>query len=451
MSPDGAGRDALASLRARLVAMGGLADLSRPAGSRRAIACAPPAPPAQRAGALGFGAEGQVLVRRVSVDLGPFLARAGAPARAAPEDMVRLLYNLPGDAPGGRWAEDEMAVLDIETLGLRGSGVVPFLVGVGVPRGSALDIDQYLLADLEAEGAMLDAVGAELASRRILVTYNGRSFDVPVLQARCIVNRRSPDTVCPPLHCDLLAPVRRLFRERLGPCTLRQAETGLLGLDRGDDVPGAEAPARFRAWLNGAPPEVLDGVVRHNQFDLCATMVLAGRLVAHVAGRMIEPVHPADRYRLGVHMERIGLAEAADDHYAAAFQDAASAWSQPAGHRLARRRRRRQRSARVAGTPSAALPIFRELWRRHPDDLAAARGLAIALEANGELGEALAVCDEAEAVLAGRPLWWRRLAGRAGEGPEAEWSRRADRLRRRRSPSRRQAVLALGGDPSAVR
>jgi hypothetical protein len=104
-----------------------------------------------------------------------------------------------------------------------------------------------------------------------------------------------------------------------------------------------------------------------------------------------------------------------------------------------------------------ALPIYRELWRRHPDDLAAARGLAIALEADGDLGEALAVCDQAEAVLAGRPLWWRRLAAArghprmAGEGPEAEWARRAERLRRRRSPSRRQAVLSLGGDPFVVR
>jgi uncharacterized protein YprB with RNaseH-like and TPR domain len=464
-TPASTGSDALASLRARLTAMGGLADLSRPAAPRRPPNWALPEPPAERARALGFTALGDVLVRRVSVDLAPFLARAGAPGPPAAGDLIRLLYNLPGDAAAGPRSDQEVAVLDIETLGLRGSGVVPFLVGVGIPRGSALDIDQYLLADLEAEGVMLDAVCALLAPRRVLVTYNGRSFDIPVLQARCILNRRSPDAVCPPLHCDLLAPVRRLFRDRLGACTLRQAELRLLGLDRGDDVPGAEAPAHFRAWLSGGPPGVLEGVIRHNQFDLCATMVLAGRLVAHVAGGMVQPVHPADRYRLGVHLERLGLADAAEEHYAAAFLDATSPWAQPAGHRLARQRRRRGRAARPApaGRPSpparhlesassGPLPIFRELWRRHPDDLVAARGLAIALERSGDLGGALAVCDEAEALLSRREEWWRRLAlsrkelGKGREGPEGEWRRRAGRLRRRRAPVHGEAVLSLGAD-----
>jgi uncharacterized protein YprB with RNaseH-like and TPR domain len=454
----------VATLRARLVAMGGLADPSRPAAPRRVLTWTLPPSPGERARDLGFSTEGEVILRRVSVDLAPFLARAGAPGPATAADLVRLLYNLPGDAAAGRWSETEMAVLDIETLGLRGSGVVPFLVGVGVPWGSVLDVDQYLLADLEAEGAMLDAVCAHLASRRVLVTYNGRSFDIPVLQSRCILNRRPPDAVCPPLHCDLLAPVRRLFRDRLGACTLRQAEAGLLGFDRGDDVPGAEAPARFRAWLSGAPAEVLEGVIRHNQFDLCATMVLAGRLVAHVAGDLVEPVHPADRYRLGVHMERIGLADRAGEHYTAAFHDSASPWAQAAGHRLARQRRRRRRGDHpVLPTVPAGgaamegpLPIFRELWRRHPDDLAAARGLAIALERSGDLGGALAVCDQAQAVLAGRPQWWRRLAavtngdavkGRGGEGPEAEWRRRAGRLQRRWALRHRGGVLSFSDDP----
>jgi hypothetical protein len=409
-------------LRARLAAMGGLADLSRPPSRPRPR---PAEPPAGRAAALGFTTDGAVLVRRVRIDLAPFLERAGVPGPAAPPDLVRLLYRLPPGAPAGPFGDPDMMVLDIETLGLRGSGVVPFLVGLGAPRGSALEIDQYLLADLDGEAAMLDAVAAQLGRCRVLLTYNGRSFDVPVLRSRCVINRRAPDAISPAIHCDLLGPVRRLFRERLGACTLRQAELSLLGLERGDDVPGAEAPARFRAWLDGAPPGVLAGVIRHNQLDLCATTVLAARLTAHAGGRLVDPVHPADRYRLGVHLEAVGFADEAREQFARAFGEPSSAWSRPAGHRLARRLRR--------ASPGSQLAVLGELCRRHPDDLAAARSLAIALERSGDLAGALGVCARAEAVLGTWAGWRRRLAVAAtrGAGPEAEWRRRGERLRRR--------------------
>jgi uncharacterized protein YprB with RNaseH-like and TPR domain len=429
----------VSALRARLAAMGGLVDLSRPLPPPRVSRSEPLQPPLERARALGFAAEGAALVRRVRVDLGPFLERAGADGPAAPPDLVRLLYRLPPDAPAGPFSDADALVLDIETLGLRGSGVVPFLVGLGTPRGRFLEIDQYLLADLDGEGPMLDAVAVRVGTSRVLLTYNGRGFDIPVLRARCVINRRPADAICPAIHCDLLGPVRRLFRERLGACTLRQAELSLLGLEREDDVPGAEAPARFRAWLDGGPPSVLEGVIRHNQLDLCATAVLGARLAAHVAGRLVEPVHPADRYRLGVHLEAVGMAAAAEAHLTTAFQDAASPWSRPAGHRLARRLRRE--------TPGAQTAVLRELWRRHPEDLTAARGLAIALERRGEIDAALTVCAEAEAVLAAWAGWRRRLAVvavRDPGGPEAEWRRRREWLSRRRKRGR-EAALPLAG------
>jgi hypothetical protein len=247
------------------------------------------------------------------------------------------------------------------------------------------------------------------------------------------------DAICPAIHCDLLGPVRRLFRERLGACTLRQAEVSLLGLVREDDVPGAEAPARFRAWLDGGPPAVLEGVIRHNQLDLCSTVVLGARLAAHAGGVLVEPVHPADRYRLAVHLEAVGMADAAAAYLTTAFQDATSPWSRPAGHRLARRLRR--------DTPGSQTTVLRELWRRHPEDLAAARGLAIALERRGEVEGALAVCAEAEAVLASWAGWRRRLAvvaTRDTGGTEAEWRHRRERLSRRARRGR-EAALPLAG------
>ncbi|MGD1052538.1 MAG: ribonuclease H-like domain-containing protein [Candidatus Dormibacteria bacterium] len=439
MSPPLATATPVSALRARLAAMGGLVDLSRPLAPPRLVRPEPPQPPVARAGALGFAAEGAVLVRRVRIDLGPFLERAGAEEPVAPPDLVRLLYRLPAAAPAGPLSEGDALVLDIETLGLRGSGVVPFLVGLGVPRGRFLEIDQYLLADLDGEGPMLDAVAERVATARVLLTYNGRGFDIPVLRARSVINRRPVDAISPAIHCDLLGPVRRLFRERLGACTLRQAELSLLGFAREDDVPGAEAPARFRAWLDGGPPAVLEGVIRHNQLDLCSTVVLGARLAAHAGGCLVEPVHPADRYRLAVHLEAVGMADAAEAHLTTAFQDATSAWSRPAGHRLARRRRR--------VVPGSQVPVLRELWRRHPEDLLAARGLAIALERRGEIDAALTVCAEAEAVLATWAGWRRRLAvvtGRDAGGPEAEWQHRKERLGRRRRRGH-EAALPLAG------
>jgi hypothetical protein len=432
---------AVSVLRARLAAMGGLADLSRPLPPRRAPQIWTPV---ERAAALGFAAEHGILIRRVRVDLGPFLERAGAGPLATPPDLVRLLYRLPPGAPAGPLADEEALVLDIETLGLRGSGVVPFLVGLGAPRGAFLEVDQYLLADLDAEAVMLDAIAARLARCRVLLSYNGRGFDVPVLRARCVINRLPADVISPAIHCDLLGPVRRLFRERLGACTLRQAEVALLGLERVDDVPGAEAPTRFRAWLDGAPAHLLEGVVRHNQMDLCATAVLGARLTAHAAGRMVEPAHPADRYCLGVHLEAIGFRDAATEELAVAFREESSPWSHPAGHRLARRLGRERAEARTA--------VLRELCRRHPDDLTAARGLAIALERSGDITGALGVCIEVEAVLAAWAGWRRRLAEVAtrGGGPEPEWRRRKERLLRRqerrgRGGRRARAVAAADG------
>jgi uncharacterized protein YprB with RNaseH-like and TPR domain len=431
-----------AALRDRLSALGGL--VTAAALQPRPRREPPPEPPgtAERAAELGFEpmamASGGAWVRRISIDLAPFLERAGGVAPASPAGLVRLTHRDPEPGP---WRDSDIRILDIETLGLRGSGVVAFLVGIGRPRGDHLDVDQLLLTDLGDEAALLDAV-ATLAGGRLLVTYNGRTFDVPVLVSRCIVNRRPADIVAPAVHCDLLAPVRRLFRDRLGACTLRQAELGLLGLDRGEDVPGFEAPARFRAWLRGAPASVLEGVVRHNEIDVCATAVLAARLVAHAAGALVAPVHPADRYNLGVHLENRGDAGAAIQHLRDSFGVAHPVWSHRAGHRLARRLRR-------DGDAAAALLVWAELRRRHPDDLLAARQVAIARERAGDLAGALAICDEALALLRLREQRRLQLLRHPGLDPELEaWRRREQRLRARQV--RATAARARGRGRSSV-
>jgi len=387
------------------------------------------------------------------VDLAPFLERAAGAVPATPAQLLALAYGMAEHGVAGAGlGEADMAALDIETIGLRGSGVLAFLIGVGVPRGSRLEIDQLLLADPGEEAALLDALRARLGGARLLVTYNGRTFDLPVLRARCIVNRRSPDFLEGRLHCDLLAPVRRLFRHRLGACTLRQAELDLLGLVRDGDIPGGEAPVRYRAWLRGAGAELFADVIRHNQLDLCATTVLAARLVAHVEGRLVEPVHPGDRYHLAVHLERADDAEmrdSVDGHYRAVYSARCPPWDGRAGHRLATRLRR-------CGPDGAgqAIRIWRELWERDRIDLRAARSLAVALERGGRLHEAVEVCRAASGVCDALPSW--RLAllrGAPREGWADAWQRRSRRLERRlagRPPPRRASARADQSPPGGL-
>jgi uncharacterized protein YprB with RNaseH-like and TPR domain len=421
---------AVAALRERLARLGGggAPTAPRPRVGRDAETVAERRAEGARQG--GFEPQelggGIAWVRRVSVDLGPFLERAGASGPVTAAQLVRLSLSDPGPHRP-RWDASSAAVLDLETLGLRGSGVLAFLAGIGVPRGDRLEVDQVLLVDPAAERPALLAALARLAGRRVLVSYNGRSFDVPALRSRLVVNRLDPAALEAWMHCDVLAPVRRLFRDRLGACTLGRAERELLGLERHGEVPGSEAPARYQAWLRGAGWGVLEGVVVHNQLDLCATMVLAARVAAHLEGRLVAPVHPADRYRLAVHLERSGVAESVDEHLRATVAGARGPWDRQAAHALATRLRRRGGAAEAE-----AVEIWGRLWRSRPGDLRAARALAVSLERLQRHAEALAVAERSLELCARLEGW--RLAAVRGAPPGgwvADWERRCRRLRGR--------------------
>ena len=411
----------IAALRARIAEMGG-------AGVGAAPRVRPAQPgPAERAADLGFHAEHRgadtVWVRRLSVDLTPALEAAGIAAAPPVGELLDLLGHP--CAPGGpAWVSGEgVGVLDIESLGLHGSGVLAFLVALGVQRGETLEAEQLLLLDPDAEAAMLRALAERMARHRLWLTYNGRSFDIPVLAARCTVNRLDPLSVHPRLHGDLLGPVRRLVRDRLGACTLRHAEMSLLNLHRVDDVPGMEAPARYRAWLRGGPAAVFSGVVEHNLQDIVSTVLVAARLTAHVGGERIDPAHAADPYHLARHLQRRGMELAAEAELRAVMDAGIEPWSRRAGHALALALQRR-------GATADALGVWRALHRDDPRDLAAARGYAIRCERSGDLAGALAVCDEVSRTRTALGPWWARVRG-GGDAAADEWVRRERRLRKR--------------------
>ncbi len=217
------------------------------------------------------------------------VVRVDAGMTRMPVDRARL-QGLPGQPPADR----RLVCLDTETTGLgTGAGTVAWIVGIGSWDGDALRVVQFLLPDHPDEPGLLDAVAAEIGDAPVLVTYNGRSFDWPLLVARYRLHGRA----APPLggHLDLLPIVRRLFRHRLGAARLRTVEEGVLGVARHDDVEGWEIPALYLDFLRGGAASPLSRVARHNAEDIRSL----GRLLAHLDASLADPsarpaAHPGD-------------------------------------------------------------------------------------------------------------------------------------------------------------
>ncbi|NCB05689.1 MAG: hypothetical protein EOM69_09240, partial [Clostridia bacterium] len=140
---------------------------------------------------------------------------------------------------------ESLVFLDTETTGLSGgAGTLAFLVGLGHIENGRFVVRQYLMRDYGEEPYMLSAVADALSRFRMLVTFNGKSFDAPLLRSRLLINRISAGCV-PALHADVLYPSRRVWKLRLGSCTLGRLEEAVLGVHREDDLPGAQVPQAY--------------------------------------------------------------------------------------------------------------------------------------------------------------------------------------------------------------
>jgi uncharacterized protein YprB with RNaseH-like and TPR domain len=174
--------------------------------------------------------------------------------------------------------------LDTETTGLSGgTGTLAFLVGMAWFEGATLHLEQLLLADVEHEAPMLACVAARIAAAGALVTYNGRTFDLPLLRSRFVMARVAPP-VEPP-HLDLLHVARRIYGARVERCNLTTLERDVLGFERVGDIDGADIPERYQRFLRegDAARESIVPVVEHNAWDLAALAALTGELGARLA------------------------------------------------------------------------------------------------------------------------------------------------------------------------
>lgn len=176
-------------------------------------------------------------------------------------------------------AAGDFALLDIETTGLGGAGTLAFLVGVGVFNADGFTLHQLFLEEPSQEPALLAAITSLLPHDAGLVTFNGRTFDVPILTDRFILNRKpSPLSFVPNL--DLLHPARRAWRRTLPSCRLTSLEEHVLGVDRSDDddVPGWAIPKLYQDYLQTGNAYEIQRIVYHNRLDMLSMITLGIRL-----------------------------------------------------------------------------------------------------------------------------------------------------------------------------
>jgi len=186
--------------------------------------------------------------------------------------------------------------LDIETTGLSGgTGTWAFLIGLGWLEENSFLLRQYFLRRPAEERAILSHFGDVAAGFPAMVTFNGKMFDLPLIQTRQMLTGFKE--INPSLHLDLLQCARTLWKKRLASRSLHSLEEELLGLQRYDDIPGAEIPAVYFEYLRRGKTRQLIKVFEHNVLDILSMVTLLERIARLAAGEGIE--HPAEALALG--------------------------------------------------------------------------------------------------------------------------------------------------------
>jgi hypothetical protein len=264
--------------------------------------------------------------------LGSGLSVSKATARAfALENLsgLREPPRLPGEPAG---APRRHVYLDTETTGLSGgSGTLAFLVGMAVVEDDVIVLHQFLMTRFAAEAELLAAFADTLAPDDHLVSYNGKSYDLPLLVSRFRMQGLAhPFNELP--HLDLLYPVRRLFGRRWLDCRLTSLEANLLGVTRLDDLPGSEAPAAWFDFVRRGRGALLARVVEHNRQDILS-LALAHRALS-------QAIDAPRRYDVDLHALARWLLETCETDARALLQRHADALC-PDGQRLLARLLRR--------------------------------------------------------------------------------------------------------------
>jgi hypothetical protein len=217
----------------------------------------------------------------------------------------------------------DILFFDTETTGLAGgTGTYPFLVGTGKIELDHLVVRQYLLPEFVHEWLVLKYLNNALNESRFTVSFNGKSFDLPLLRNRYILNRMESvlDECC---HLDVLHAARRIWRRRLPACDLQTLEREVLGVNRIGDIPGELIPHIFFEFMRNRDSEMMREVLEHNYNDIVNMMLLTMKLAAICQHPDEYLQHPEDRLSLAMYLiknrhytDALPLLEALNNHSA---------------------------------------------------------------------------------------------------------------------------------------
>ncbi len=232
-------------------------------------------------------------------------ADVGALAEMPPDLLGAITGSAAPESPPSDWA-----FLDTETTGISARmDTCAFLVGVGRITQEGFTVRQFFMRSYDEEASLLDAVARYLAPFRVLITYNGRAFDQPLLESRALVNN-APLPFDRMEHLDLLHGARRLWKLRYQSCRLVDLERQVLGFEREGDVPGDLIPYIYFEYLRTQLAARLLPVFHHNALDILTLACLTA--IVPEAFRCLEPGarggSPSVRRGLGRHAaEMVGL------------------------------------------------------------------------------------------------------------------------------------------------
>lgn len=246
--------------------------------------------------------------------------QSGLVCYAARQDIEPGLMNLSGIGlrrigwSGRAFDVRKCLFLDTETTGLSGgAGTVAFLVGVGFVDGDSFVIEQYLMKDYSDEPELIDRLANRMDAFEYVCTFNGKNFDMPLLEARFTMNRmrhrwREMENL------DLLHPARRTWKLRLGSCRLCRLEEFILGMERVDDLPGSEVPQRYFDFLKSGDMTLLEDIIRHNRQDIATLATLLVKL-CNVYDAPEQLREKRDLFSVGKALERQGELKPARELY----------------------------------------------------------------------------------------------------------------------------------------
>lgn len=212
---------------------------------------------------------------------------------------------------------DRFIFLDTETSGLSGgTGTFAFLVGIGRFVDSGFQLHQLIIRDPLEEPAMLLALQNAIDDSDIFVTYNGKSFDLPILINRFRINKQ-PVNFQTNQHLDLLHVARKIWKDQLPSCGLKEMEREILRFTRTDeDIPGWMIPEIYFEYIRSKDPERISNVIYHNAIDivsLAALFLHTGILVQKESGDVC--ISPKELLAIGKAYSSIGKISEAESTY----------------------------------------------------------------------------------------------------------------------------------------